>query len=88
MNRDLSELKLINKVEAPPFLWTRIEQKIENNTKNTLSVRIQWAFGIAMFLIILSNGIIMIETVEKQKINESYTLLKHMQMIENNSYNY
>lgn len=46
-NDPLEALEALEKVEAPPFLWTRIAQQIENATQNKLSLRQIWAWSLS-----------------------------------------
>ena len=57
MNTDkkLDLLKQIKEVEAPPFLFTRIKQQIQNTDITEAPVKWKWAFGLASLVIIILN---------------------------------
>jgi hypothetical protein len=42
-NKDFQSLTRIKKVEAPPFLFTRIEQRVKNLRPDKISLR--WVLG-------------------------------------------
>lgn len=50
-NKDFQSLQKIKKVEAPPFLYTRIEQKIKNLQADKISLR--WVLGGSLSFCIL-----------------------------------
>lgn len=54
----LKPLELIEKVESPPFLLTRIQQKIKLQTANTIQPKIVWACSVSLALIVLLNVLV------------------------------
>jgi hypothetical protein len=52
MDNKLKLLSQIEAVEAPPFLLTRITQKIENEQVSRFSLGASWALGFSLLLIL------------------------------------
>lgn len=80
---DLEQLTMINKVEAPPFLFTRILQKIENKKRETMSKSMAISLGISFVVILLINTMVFIENNDKTNSVEKYA--ESIQLISNNS---
>ena len=57
MNIDnkLDELKRIQQVDAPPFLFTRIQQQIQNLENTEAPVKWKWAFAASTIIILALN---------------------------------
>jgi hypothetical protein len=55
MDKNLELISQIQTVKAPPFLLTRIIQKIENERVNQFSIRVSWVLGFSMVLILSLN---------------------------------
>ncbi|MEY4905070.1 MAG: hypothetical protein RLZZ292_2885 [Bacteroidota bacterium] len=55
MDKKLELLSQIETVEAPPFLFTRITQQIENERIHQFSPHVSWALGFSMVLILSLN---------------------------------
>jgi len=51
MEKEFQKLKKIQKVEAPPFLFTRIEQKVKNLDSDHIPFR--WVLSTSLSLCIL-----------------------------------
>ena len=79
----LELLKHIEKVEAPPFLLTKIHQKIDNATGNRLSPRIVWSFAVSFLVVITFNIVVMTKTGGKNKTPDN--LATSMNLIPDNS---
>ena len=79
----LGELKKIEQVETPPFLFTRIQQKITAKPSLNFSKKVVWAYGFA-FLIILTVNIFVIFTKINEKTNE-VNIAQVMNLVPNNS---
>lgn len=59
-NKDgLDKLKKIRRVEAPPFLLARIQEKIRSAVAEPVPVSWKWAFAAAAILIIALNVMVM-----------------------------
>ena len=50
---DLDRLKKVNKVDAPPFLLTRIQAKIDARQMGQAPVPVQWKWASALALAIM-----------------------------------
>ena len=51
----INDLDKIKKVEVPPFLFTRIQQKIENLSDTILTKKTSWALGLSFITIVVLN---------------------------------
>ena len=83
---NLALLKKVRRVEAPPFLQTRIQAKIRASAAERLPASWQWAGGLAFALLLFLNGIalrrektaaqppsgLMAESLEIQTSNQLY----------------
>jgi hypothetical protein len=70
MNIDnkLDLLKQIKEVDAPPFLLTRIRQRINNSGNAEAPVKWKWAFALTSIVIMMLNGTIFLKsTVTSEK---------------------
>jgi hypothetical protein len=70
MNIDnkLDVLKNIKKVDAPPFLLTRVKQQIDNLSNVEAPVKWKWAFALASVIIMMLNVTIFLKsTVTSEK---------------------
>lgn len=52
---DIELLKKVGKVDAPPFLYTRIVAKIETTTADQLPLSWKWIGGLAFSLLFVCN---------------------------------
>lgn len=52
---DIELLKKVAKVDAPPFLYTRIVAKIETTTADQLPLSWKWIGGLAFSVLFFSN---------------------------------
>ena len=48
-------LSQIQKVDAPPFLFTRIKQKIEHTYPTKFSLKSTWSIGLSFILVLILN---------------------------------
>jgi hypothetical protein len=64
MNIDnkLDLLKNIKKVDAPPFLLTRVKQQILNFSKVEAPVKWKWAFALTSVIVIMLNVMIFLKS--------------------------
>ena len=63
-------LEQIQKVDAPPFLLTRIKQKIENTRSSNFSPYLAWSLGVSFVLVLLLNiGVLLSKTTETKSTN-------------------
>lgn len=79
----LELLSQIETVETPPFLLTRIIQRIENERLSQFSPRVSWAMGIS-FLLILSLNIAVL--VNKSTTTKEINLAQTMHLLPQNDF--
>jgi hypothetical protein len=85
MDKKLELLSQIESVEAPPFLLTRIRQKIENERVNQFSPRVSWALGFSVFLIVSLNIAVLFENQAKSaEITPSFA--QNMELLPQNDF--
>lgn len=58
---NIDPLDKIQPVEAPPFLFTRIQQRIKNNQASLLPGKVTWALSLS-FLVILTINVTAVVT--------------------------
>jgi hypothetical protein len=76
MKTDIDMLGQIQKVDAPPFLLTRIKQKIENTHNSNFSPRLAWSLAMAVVLVLLLNlGVIISKTSHTDSLADTMNLL-------------
>ncbi len=76
-------LEYINKVDAPPFLLTRIRQKIANATEQTIAPK--WAFAAGFSLVLVVSLNIYIITAPTENKPQQANLAQTMNLIPHNS---
>ena len=85
MNIDdrLGNLKSITPVEAPPFLYTRVQQAIDSLKNPAAPVRWRWAFTITAILIVLINVVVVTKS-SQTKNSGIEQVVKAMQLSSSN----
>ncbi|GEM_PF-1863819 len=79
----LKTLKGIKRVEAPPLLYKRIQQKIQNERSDRVSLRTVYTVA-ASFIILLSiNAFVM--TQSRQTISDARNFAESLQLIADNN---
>ena len=81
MENQLDNLNRIQKVDAPPFLYTRILSRIQNKVKETVPVK--WAVAAAACLTLLI--IINLTVIQADKDNNKTDLTEVFSLKTNNS---
>ncbi len=81
MENELDILNRIQKVDAPPFLYTRILTRVQNKVKETVPVK--WAVAAAACLLILIT--INISVIQSSKESNSTNLSEVFSLKTNNS---
>ncbi|MBK9636897.1 MAG: hypothetical protein IPO63_03450 [Bacteroidetes bacterium] len=79
----LNPLSTVEKVEIPPFLFSKIEQKISFIRENTISKNMGWTWITSVSLIVLFN--LFIITQSSWIPTEKNNLLQSLQIQNNNS---
>ena len=78
---DIDLLKKVSKVDAPPFLLTRIQAKIRSGEAERLPVSWGWASGLAFSLLLLLN---MLALGRSNETTPTKSLAEQLQMNQNN----
>ncbi len=81
MENELDILNRIQKVDAPPFLYTRILNRVQNKVKETVPVK--WAVAAAACLLILIT--INISVIQSSKESNSTNLSEVFSLQTSNS---
>jgi len=79
----LELLEQIQKVEAPPFLFTRIQQRILNASLSEFSPRLTWTISLSFLLVLIINFAVMTQRVKQTNTNPD--LVETFQLMQNNS---
>ena len=79
----LKPLEFIEKVETPPFLLTRIQQKIQNELSNRVPPKTAWVWGISLAMIILLN--VLAITKHQKANNDDRSLIDTFQLMSDNN---
>lgn len=86
MERKLDLLSKIEKVDAPPFLYTRILQKIENQKQIEVSIAKQWSLALAFLLLIILNiSVLTSSTASKQNNKQTENLASGLGLVTDNN---
>ena len=87
MNNDkidkLDLLDQIQHVEAPPFLLTRIRQKIETKASKFFSPKLTWTLLAILFVVLMLNASILIERMNEAGNDKN--LVEVLHLLPNNS---
>ena len=82
MENELNILDQVQKVSAPPFLLTRIQQRIRNKKESNFSPTLSWALSLSLAVIIIVNGALLVNTVITSKREKN--LAQSMNLLPNN----
>jgi hypothetical protein len=83
MKPNLDILNQIKQVDAPPFLFTRIQQQIDNGSRYFFSKRLAWSLGVSFAIVVIMNVALLSYNA---KINRTNTnLAEVMDLMPNNS---
>ncbi len=80
---DLNNLGKIQRVEVPPFLFTRIKQKIESEKREQMPLRMVFAINLSFAIILMINVMVFMGNNSKSNTTESYAQSIHL--VSNNS---
>ena len=83
MKEELEILEQIKMVDAPPFLFTRISQRIANRQENTISPKVSYAIGAAFALLLVVNMLFIFKYRSQEPIASD--LVTSMNLLEENS---
>lgn len=82
MKNELNILDQVQKVSAPPFLLTRIQQRIRNKKESQFSPTISWVLSLSLAIIVVANGAVLTNMIISSK--QEKTLLQSMNLLPNN----
>ena len=80
---NLDLLARIQKVDAPPFLLTRIQQRLENTYRTQFSPRVVFGLGVSLALIFTLNIVVLVKYNKVTKIENN--LAQSMNLVPDNS---
>ncbi|MCX6148282.1 MAG: hypothetical protein NTW25_13695 [Candidatus Kapabacteria bacterium] len=86
MDRNLELLENIQKVDAPPFLLTRIKQQIENSNYSKFSSKFTLSLGLSFLVLLILNTSIILHHKNHQK-DEKQIANSFGLMLNNSLYN-
>ena len=87
LNTELQQLETIQSADVPPFLFTRIEQRIQNEMLNLVTPKLKWALSGAVLVLFTLN--VLLISKYRSHSNNGTNLAKTMQLLPNNNfYNY
>lgn len=67
IDQKLDTLKNIKKVDAPHFLYTRVQQQIHSLEPGTTTARWKWAFVTSLIIILILNIAVVFKSIITQK---------------------
>jgi hypothetical protein len=82
MENELNILDQVQKVSAPPFLLTRIQQRIRNKKESQFSPTLSWVLSLSLAIIVVVNGAVLTNMIIASK--KEKTLLQSMNLLPNN----
>jgi hypothetical protein len=69
--KELEVLKKVNRVEAPPFLFTRIEASIQAQVNEQLPMRWVWVSISTVLLLVVVNTLILRDSAQLSETSNS-----------------
>lgn len=69
--KELEVLEKVNRVEAPPFLFTRIEARIQAQLNEQLPIRWVWVSLSTMLLLVVVNTLILVGNTQHSNASNS-----------------
>lgn len=82
MENELNILDQVQKVSAPPFLLTRIQQRIRNKKESQFSPTLSWVLSLSLAIIVVANGAVLTNMIIDSKKEKN--LLQSMNLLPNN----
>jgi len=82
MENELNILDQVQKVSAPPFLLTRIQQRIRNKKESQFSPTLSWVLSLSLAIVVVANGAVLTNMIIASK--KEKTLLQGMNLLPNN----
>lgn len=75
---DLDNLENIQRMEAPPFLFTRIQQKIEQSKKERMPKTVAITLSLSFLMMIVLNAMVFFKYNSKTPSTESFAQSMHI----------
>ncbi len=85
MQHPLDILEEIQQTEAPPFLLTRIRQKINGLHTSGFSPRLTWSLGISLLTVLLINAAVLMKQSGHSHENAGSHVAVFMHLVPDNS---
>ncbi len=82
MENELNILDQVQKVSAPPFLLTRIQQRIRNTKESTFSPTLTWVLSLSLGVVVIVNGALLVNTFIASK--QEKNLVQSMNLLPQN----
>jgi hypothetical protein len=82
----LNKLSEINQVDAPPFLYTKIEQRIINLQEKKINPVFKFAFTGLIAFILITNVLVLNNYYASKKSNNLEVVVQNMQLQNNNTF--
>lgn len=82
MENELNILDQVQKVSAPPFLLTRIQQRIRNTKESTFSPALTWLLSLSLGVVVIVNGALLVNTFIASK--QEKNLVQSMNLLPQN----
>lgn len=87
IDESLDKLKKITPVEAPPFLYTRVQQSINSLDQRPAPTRWRLVFSLTAILILAINIIVLVNS-QRAKYQDAEQVAKAMQLSTSNELYY
>lgn len=84
MKEPFDMLSQIQQVDVPPFLWTRIQQKIKSEQENKFSPAFAYLLGLS-FLLLIGLNVSAIKQKTYHTVSESNNIAQTMNLLPNNT---
>lgn len=78
LNKNLEKLETIMEVDAPPFLFTHIHQKIQSHYVNYITPKLKWSLALCLAILVALNvlvGINQSSSLAESNVAQSFKLL-------------
>ena len=85
MKNTLDLLGQIQSVEAPPFLLTRIRQRIDEAQQAGFSPRLIWSFGVSLLVLLCLNVAVILKQSPATRTDSYNNLAVSMNLVPDNS---
>lgn len=82
-NINLDLLSQIQKVDAPPFLYTRIQQRIENVYSPSFTKRLSWSLGLSFVVVMAMSATVIV--IKNKELKSETNLAQAMELLPNNT---